>query len=55
VLRGVVIAAIGPVTAQAVRDAGLEVGVMADEYTVEGLVSALVASVAGDVRATRAR
>jgi uroporphyrinogen III methyltransferase/synthase len=48
VLRGVFIAAIGPVTAQAVRDAGLVVGVMADEYTVEGLVSALVSSAAGD-------
>jgi uroporphyrinogen III methyltransferase / synthase len=41
-LRGAFIAAIGPVTADAVRAAGLDVGVMADEYTIEGLVEALV-------------
>jgi uroporphyrinogen-III synthase len=43
VLRGVLIAAIGPITAQAVRDAGLDVGVTADEYSIEGLVAAMVA------------
>jgi uroporphyrinogen III methyltransferase/synthase len=42
VLRGAAIAAIGPVTAAAVRDAGLEVAVEASEYTIEGLVRALV-------------
>jgi uroporphyrinogen III methyltransferase/synthase len=42
VLRGVAIAVIGPVTAAAVRDAGLEVAVEAAEYTIEGLVRALV-------------
>jgi len=41
-LRGVFIAAIGPVTADAVRATGLEVGVMAETYTIEGLVAALV-------------
>jgi uroporphyrinogen-III synthase len=41
-LRRVLIAAIGPVTAAAVRDAGLEVGVMAEEYSIEGLVRVLV-------------
>jgi uroporphyrinogen III methyltransferase/synthase len=41
-LRGVTIAAIGPVTAQAVRDAGLEPAVIADRYTIDGLVSALI-------------
>ncbi|HEX5478854.1 MAG TPA: uroporphyrinogen-III C-methyltransferase [Dehalococcoidia bacterium] len=41
-LRGVLIAAIGPVTAQAVRDAGLEPAVVADTFTIEGLVEALV-------------
>jgi uroporphyrinogen III methyltransferase / synthase len=38
------IAAIGPITAQAVRDAGLDVGVMAEEFSIEGLVAALVES-----------
>ena len=38
------IAAIGPVTAQAVRDAGLEPAVVAGEHTIEGLVAALVAA-----------
>jgi uroporphyrinogen III methyltransferase/synthase len=41
-LRRVLIAAIGPVTAQAVRNAGLEPTVLATEYTIEGLVAALV-------------
>ncbi len=41
-LQQLLIAAIGPITAQAVRDAGLDVGVMAAEYSIEGLVSALV-------------
>jgi len=40
-LRSVTIAAIGPVTAQAVRDAGIEPAVVADEHTIEGLVRAL--------------
>ena len=42
-LRRVRIAAIGPVTAEAVREAGLEVSVMAAEYTISGLVAAMVA------------
>ena len=42
-LRGVLIAAIGPVTAEAVRDAGLDAGVTAAQYSIEGLVAALVA------------
>jgi uroporphyrinogen III methyltransferase/synthase len=44
-LRGILIAAIGPVTAQAVRDAGLEPAVLASEYTIEGLVASLVSHV----------
>jgi uroporphyrinogen-III synthase len=40
-LRDLTIAAIGPITAQAVGDAGLEVGVMAGEASVAGLVRAL--------------
>ncbi|MDE3095208.1 MAG: uroporphyrinogen-III C-methyltransferase [Chloroflexota bacterium] len=42
-LRPLLIAAIGPVTAQAVRDAGLEAVVVAETYTIDGLVDALVA------------
>ena len=42
-LRATTIAAIGPITAQAVRDAGLEVAVTAEEYSIDGLVAALVA------------
>lgn len=42
-LRRSRIAAIGPVTAQAVRDAGLDVSIEAAEYTIDGLVAALVA------------
>jgi uroporphyrinogen III methyltransferase/synthase len=41
-LRRALIAAIGPVTAAAVRDAGLDVGVEAETYTIDGLVEALV-------------
>jgi uroporphyrinogen III methyltransferase/synthase len=47
VLRGVLIAAIGPVTAEAVREAGLQVAVEAERYTIEGLVEALAAHAAG--------
>lgn len=43
-LRGVLIAAIGPVTAEAVRDAGLDVGMTAEQYSIDGLVAALVAA-----------
>jgi uroporphyrinogen III methyltransferase/synthase len=47
-LKGSTIAAIGPVTAQAVRDARLEVAITADRYTIEGLVAALVTQALGD-------
>jgi len=40
-LRGVDIACIGPVTAQAAGEAGLKVAIVATEYTVPGLVRAL--------------
>ena len=42
-LNGVQIACIGPVTAKAVEKAGLGVSVMAQEYTVPGLVGAVKA------------
>jgi uroporphyrinogen III methyltransferase/synthase len=38
---GKVVACIGPITAQAAKDAGLPVNVVAPEHTVEGLVEAL--------------
>ena len=40
-LRHVVVACIGPVTAQTARDLGLTVTVEAEEYTVPGLVRAM--------------
>jgi uroporphyrinogen III methyltransferase/synthase len=42
-LAGVTIAAIGPITAQAVRDAGLDPAIVASSYSIPGLVDALVA------------
>ncbi len=41
-LRGVVLASIGPVTSATLRDLGLAVSVEAREYTIAGLVKALV-------------
>ncbi|MBV8600495.1 MAG: uroporphyrinogen-III C-methyltransferase [Candidatus Eremiobacteraeota bacterium] len=41
--RGKLVACIGPVTADAARACGLEVGVVADEFTIEGLLEALLA------------
>jgi uroporphyrinogen III methyltransferase/synthase len=40
-LRGLTLASIGPITTQTAHDAGLEVQVTAEEYTIEGLVLAL--------------
>ncbi len=41
-LEPVVVAAIGPITAQTVRDYGLHVAIEAPKYTIDGLVGALV-------------
>ena len=41
------IACIGPITAETARESGLTVDVMASEYTVEGLVEALVKHMTG--------
>ena len=41
VLRSVNLASIGPITSQAIRDAGFEPTVEAAEYTIEGLVTAI--------------
>jgi uroporphyrinogen III methyltransferase/synthase len=54
-LGGTVIAAIGPVTAQTLRESGFEPHVIADEHTINGLVSALelhfAAAVVGSIGA----
>lgn len=42
ILPGTVIACIGPITANTARELGLRVDVMATEYTMDGLVAALV-------------
>jgi uroporphyrinogen III methyltransferase/synthase len=41
VCAGKVVACIGPITAATAREAGLSVGVVADAFTIDGLVSAL--------------
>jgi uroporphyrinogen III methyltransferase/synthase len=40
-LRGLILASIGPITTQTARDHGLDVQITADEYTIDGLVRAL--------------
>jgi uroporphyrinogen III methyltransferase / synthase len=42
ILRGVTIACIGPVTARTVLDTGLEVDIVSVEFTIPGLVAAIV-------------
>jgi uroporphyrinogen III methyltransferase / synthase len=44
-LKSVVIAAIGPITADTARDAGLNVQIIAQEYTIKGLTEALVKAI----------
>jgi len=50
-LRKVPIACIGPITAKTVRDMGYKVAVGADEYTIPGLVEAIVRHSKGKVHA----
>jgi len=45
-LRGKTVAAIGPITAQTARDAGIRVDVVPAAFTVEGLLQALAATAA---------
>lgn len=49
-LGGARVAAIGPITAGTARDLGLTVDVVADEYTIPGLVGALVDARSGNGR-----
>jgi uroporphyrinogen III methyltransferase/synthase len=49
-LRNVRIAAIGPITAQSLRDAGLEAHIMPEQHTVEALVAAIVDDAARSLR-----
>ncbi len=42
--RGKLVACIGPITAQAVRDAGMSAGVVASSYTTAGLLDAIEAA-----------
>ncbi|HET6455749.1 MAG TPA: uroporphyrinogen-III synthase, partial [Armatimonadota bacterium] len=44
--EGVIIACIGPITAETAESLGLKPDVVAEEYTIEGLVKALVAKCA---------
>ncbi|HEX2030028.1 MAG TPA: uroporphyrinogen-III synthase [Actinomycetota bacterium] len=46
-VRGPAVVCIGPVTAQAAREAGFEVDAMADPHTVEGLVEAVARALEG--------
>lgn len=47
-LRGIALAAIGPITASTLREHGLKPAVVAGEYTMPGLVSALAGYFAGE-------
>ena len=47
-LRAITIAAIGPITAQTLRDAGLDVHIMPARHTIEDLVTAVAAHCAND-------
>jgi len=49
-LRGALVACIGPVTAATAREAGLEVAVVADTYTIPGLVAALRSALGSPAR-----
>ncbi|MCL4425497.1 MAG: uroporphyrinogen-III C-methyltransferase [Firmicutes bacterium] len=50
-LQGIKVACIGPVTADTARENGLPVAVVAKEYTIEGLVQALVQEATDSLRA----
>ena len=44
VLAAKTVAAIGPITAQTARDAGIRIDIVAEEFTVDGLLRALDAA-----------
>ncbi len=41
-LKAVMVACIGPITARTARESGIRVDVVAEEYTIEGLIRAIV-------------
>lgn len=41
-LKGVTVAAIGPITAETAREIGVKIDIEAEEYTIDGLVDAIV-------------
>jgi uroporphyrinogen III methyltransferase/synthase len=47
-LRGIKIAAIGPVTAKTLTDNGLSVDVQPETFTIAGMVNAIVAYYSGE-------
>jgi len=49
-LGGARVAAIGPITAGTARELGLEVDVVAEEYTIPGLIDAMIRARSGDGR-----
>ena len=44
-LENVTLASIGPITSDTARDAGLKIGIEADEFTIPGLIDALLKAV----------
>ena len=44
-LRGALIACIGPITAGTAREMGLRVDMVAEEYTIDGLIEVLIREV----------
>lgn len=46
ILEGVTVACIGPITARTARELGIKVDVVAEEYTIEGLIKAIVGEMA---------
>jgi uroporphyrinogen III methyltransferase / synthase len=50
ILAGIKIAAIGPITGKTITDKGLQVDVMPNEYTIPGLIQAIVDYYSGEIK-----